>query len=90
MTNGMTSTSNRVWIGVGIGAAIGVGLALSRRRRSHWSVARASHRVADHTSDVVAASKDIVDRIRVIYNESCKLVDQAGDLWSSGRRIVGV
>ena len=88
-TNG---TNNKVWIGVGVGAAIGVAaLVLSRRRRAPWYDPRAvSKRVANHTADLAAASKDIVDRVRVIYNESCKVVEEATDLFTQGRKLVGV
>jgi hypothetical protein len=49
-----------------------------------------SRRVADRTGDLAAASKDIVDRLRIIYNESRKVVDEATELWSQGRKLAGV
>jgi hypothetical protein len=83
---------NMVLLGVGIGAAaLGVAFALSHRKRDRWSTARQmSRRVVDHTGDMAAASKDILDRIRIIYGESRKVVEEATELLSSGRKLVGV
>lgn len=88
-TNG---NGNKVWIGVGVGAAIGVAaLVLSRRRRDPWYSAKGvTRRVADHSADLAACSKDIVERVRVIYNESRKLVEEATELFAQGRKLVGV
>lgn len=87
----MQNNTNLVWIGVGVGAAIGVAVAISRRKREPWYSARqVTRRVADHTSDLAAASKDIVDRLKIIYNESCKVVEEATELWSQGRKLAGV
>jgi hypothetical protein len=35
-----------------------------------------TRRVADRTGDLAAASKEIVDRVRIIYNESRKVVEK--------------
>jgi hypothetical protein len=68
-----------------------VAFALSRRKRDRWSAAKqVSRRVADHTGDIAAASKDILDRIKIIYGESCKVVEEATELWSRGRKLAGV
>jgi len=80
-----------VWIGVGVGAALGVAFALSRRKRDRWATARhVSRQVVNRTGDLAAASKDIVDRLKIIYAESCKVVEEAGELWSRGRKLTGV
>ena len=87
--NGQRNTA--IWIGVAIGAAVGVGFALSHRKRDPWSTAKAAAgRVANRTGDISEATKDIVERIRTIYEESRKVVDDAGELWSHGRKLVGV
>jgi len=87
----MQNNSNLMWIGVGVGAAIGIAVALSRRKKEPWySPKQVSKRVADHTSDLASASKDIVDRLKIIYNESCKVVEEASDLWAQGRKLAGV
>ncbi len=80
-----------MWIGVGVGAAIGVAVVLSRRKRDRWYAAKqVSRRVAGHTSDLASAGKDIFDRLKIIYAESCKVAEEATDLWSQGRKLAGV
>lgn len=80
-----------IWIGVALGAAVGVGFALSRRKRDPWTKAReAAGRVASHTGDISEATKDILERIHTIYEESRKVVEDAGELWAHGRKLVGV
>jgi LPXTG-motif cell wall-anchored protein len=91
MTSQNGSNSNMIWIGIGVGAAIGLAFALSRRKKDRWSAAKeVSQRFADRSGDLAAAGKDIVDRIKVIYDESRKVVEEAGELWSHGRKLVGV
>jgi gas vesicle protein len=75
-------------MGVGVGAAIGVAVALNRRKRSGWYTA--TRRVADKTNDLAVVSKDMLERIKVIYAETRKVVDEATELWSQGRKLVGV
>jgi hypothetical protein len=80
-----------LWIGVGMGAAIGAAVVLSRRKRDPWySAKEVSRRVADRTGDLAAASKDIFDRLKIIYTESRKVVEEATELWSNGRKLAGV
>jgi len=87
-TNG--DRNRAIWIGVAIGAAVGVGIALSRRKREPWAAAREmTKRVANRSGDISEATRDIVDRIKTIYEESCKVVEDAGELWSHGRKLVG-
>ena len=79
-----------IWIGVAIGSAVGVGIALSRRKKDPWASARSvTKRVANRTGDISEAAREIVDHVRNIYEESCKVVDEAGDLWAHGRKLVG-
>jgi len=86
------SNANLVWIGVGVGAAaVGVALALARRKKNNWSTAKqVSRRLADKTNDLAEVGKDIFDRIKVIYNESRKVVEECNELWSHGRKLAGV
>ncbi len=86
-----TNGHNRaIWIGVAIGTAVGLGIALSRRKKDPWESARAvSKRVASRSEDISDAARDIVDHIKTIYEEGCKVVEEAGELWSHGRKMVG-
>jgi hypothetical protein len=85
------NNANLVWIGVGVGAALGVAFAVTRRKRDRWYTAKqVSRRVADQTGDLAAASKDIFDRLKIIYVEGGKVVEEATELWSRGRKLAGV
>jgi len=90
MTNG-NSNYNKVWIGLGIGAAVGLAAGLRwHRNGDRWYAAkRITRRVADRTSDLAETGNKIFDHVRVIYNESRKLADDAADLWSQGRKLAG-
>jgi gas vesicle protein len=85
------NNNQMIWIGVAVGAAIGIGIALSRRKKTRWDTAREmTRRVADHSSDLADSTKDLVERVRVIYEEGRKVVEEAGHLWEHGRKLVGV
>ena len=85
------NNNQMIWIGVAVGAAIGIGIALTRRRKSRWDMARdMGRRVADHSPDLADATKELVERVRVIYEEGRKVVEDAGHLWEQGRKLVGV
>ena len=88
----MNGQNRAIWIGVAIGAAVGLGFALSRnKKRDPWVTAKhAAERVASRTSDMSDATKDMVERIRTIYEEGRKVVEDASELWSHGRKLVGV
>ncbi len=89
MNNGQFG-NKAIWIGIAVGAAVGIGIALSRRKKSRWDTARElTHRVASKSSDLGDATRDIVDRIRTIYEESRRIVEDAGELWAHGRKLVG-
>ena len=78
-----------IWIGIAVGAAVGIGIALSRRKKSPWDSARGiTKKVADHSGDFADATSNIVERVKNIYNEGCKVVEEAGELWAHGRKIV--
>ena len=84
-------TSRLIWIGVAAGTAIGVGIALSRRKRSGWDSARAvTRRMANRSGDFADATKDIMERVKTIYEESRRVVEDANELWEHGRKLVGV
>jgi ABC-type Zn2+ transport system substrate-binding protein/surface adhesin len=78
-----------IWIGIAVGAAVGIGIALSRRKRSPWdSARRITNKVADHSGDLADATSNIVERVKKIYDEGCKVVEDAGELWAHGRKLV--
>ncbi|MCL4402355.1 MAG: YtxH domain-containing protein [Acidobacteria bacterium] len=81
-----------IWLGVAIGAAIGVGFAISRsRKRDRWSSAKdVTRKFSDHSGDLAEKSKDIIARAQNIYQEGRKIVEDATELWSHGRKLVGV
>jgi hypothetical protein len=81
---------NRVWMGIAAGVAIGVGVMLSRRRsHSRWDRARnIVKRVDADRGELAEVGRDLLDRIRVIYDESRKVVDEAQSLWARGRSVM--
>lgn len=82
-----------VWLGVAIGAAIGIGYAVSRsgHRRDRWSSAKdISKRMSEHSGDLAARGKEIIERAQNIYEEGRKIVEDASELWSHGRKMVRV
>jgi len=79
-----------IWIGVAVGTAVGLGIAFSRRKRSPWDSARAvTKRVANRSADISEIAREMVERVRTIYDEGRKVVDDAGELWIHGRKLVG-
>jgi hypothetical protein len=46
--------------------------------------------MASHSGDLADATRDIVERIKVIYEEGRKVVEEAADLVHQGRKMVGV
>lgn len=87
----LENNSGKIWLGLAIGTAIGIGIAISRRpKKNKWDVARrASKQLQGHSAELADAAGDIVDRVKNIYAESAQLVEDACDLWSRGRKLVG-
>ena len=83
--------SGKIWMGLAIGTAIGLGIALSRRpKKSKWDVARrAGKQLQGRSAELAGAANDIVDRVKTIYAEGAQIVEDACELWSRGRKIVG-
>jgi hypothetical protein len=82
--------SGKIWLGVALGTAIGLGLALNRRPKSRWDAARrATKNISDASADLADAARDIVDRCKVVYEEGSRILEDAGELWSRGRKLVG-
>jgi hypothetical protein len=92
MATEMWDGNSKVMIGIAIGAAVAIGIVFSRmnRKKTPWDAARdITKRVSDKSSDLAAVTRDMVDHVRTIYDEGCKVVEEAGELWSHGRRLVG-
>ena len=85
--------NNKIWIGIAIGAGIGVAFVLSaRNKRSRWDrfdPREMTQRLAENQEDLVQRGKDMMDRIRLIYEEGRKVVDDANEIWHHGRKLVG-
>ncbi|HEX3880812.1 MAG TPA: hypothetical protein VHW24_27710 [Bryobacteraceae bacterium] len=82
--------SGKIWLGLAIGTAIGLGLAYSRRPKSKWDVARrATKEISGKSAEFADAARDIVDRVKVIYEEGARIAEDAGELWARGRKLVG-
>jgi hypothetical protein len=78
-----------IWIGVAAGAAIGIGIALSRGKPTSWPSANGvTKRTGEGAGDLADRTKDIVNHVRTIYDESRKVVEEASDLWEHGRKLV--
>jgi hypothetical protein len=92
MRRSMNANRN-IWIGIAVGAAVGIGIALSRRNRHRtpWEHARhLSKRVTGHSGDLADTTRDIVDRVKHIYEQGRRVVEDAGELWEHSRKLVGV
>ncbi len=85
-----SNQASKIWLGIAVGAAVGIGIMLSRRKKTRWESAREiTRRVADQSSELGDVTRNLVDRVRNIYEETLKVVDDAGQLWSRGRKLAG-
>src|SRR5581483_205613 len=78
MTSGGRSMNNKVWIGIAIGAGIGIAFAVSSRssRRSRWDrwdTREMTKRLVDSREDLLDKGKEMMERLRVIYEEGRKV-----------------
>lgn len=84
-----SNTARNVWLGIAVGAAIGLGFALSRRKRDRWRSAKhITKRISRNSEDLAEKGRQILDRVKVIYEEGRKIAEDAADLWAQGRRLV--
>jgi hypothetical protein len=84
--------SNKIWLGIAMGTALGLGIAYSRRpkKRTGWDIARqATKKISDRSGEFSDAARDIVERVKTIYDEGSHIVEDAGELWSRGRKLAG-
>ena len=86
--------NNKLWIAIAAGAGIGIAVVLGTRAQkrnswNHWDTREMSKRIANHKDDLLDRGRDMMDRLRVIYEEGRKVVEDAGELWEEGRKLVG-
>jgi hypothetical protein len=82
--------SGKIWLGIALGTAVGLGIAYSRRPRSRWDIARrATKEISSRSAEFGEAARDIVDRVKNIYDEGARIAQDAGELWTRGRKLVG-
>jgi hypothetical protein len=90
LKNGMQK-SNAGWIisGVAIGSGIALAYAASRKKKN-WRdrLMDTADTVARRREDLAESGKNIVDRVRIIYEESRKVMEEASELWAHGRKLV--
>ena len=85
-----SNQARKVWFGIAVGAAVGIGIMLSRRKRTRWDSARElTRRVADHSSEFGDVTREMVDRVGTIFQETRKVVEDAVELWTRGRKLAG-
>ncbi len=83
------SNETKIWLGIAAGVAVGIGVAISRRKKSRWETVRAlPQRMTARSGDLAEATRDLAGRVAHLYGESRKLVEDAGRLWSNGRKLV--
>jgi hypothetical protein len=93
--NGACSTweahSGKIWLGIALGTAIGVGIAISRRpKKNGWDIARrATKEISGRSAEIGDAAREIVDRVKTIYEEGSRIAEDAAELWTRGRKLVG-
>jgi hypothetical protein len=79
--------SGKIWLGIAVGTALGLGIAYSRRpKKSRWEIAR--QQINEHSGDFADAARNIADRVKVIYEEGSRIAQDAGELWTRGRKLV--
>jgi hypothetical protein len=49
----------------------------------------ATKRFSNKSEDLAEVSRDILERVKTIYDEGRRVVDDAGELWTHGRKLVG-
>ena len=45
--------------------------------------------MSNKSEDMADVSRDILERVKTIYDEGRRVVEDAGELWMHGRRLVG-
>jgi hypothetical protein len=83
--------SAKIWLGIAMGTAVGLGIAYSRRpKKTRWDMARqATKNLGEHSGDFADAARDIADRVKTIYEQGARIAEDAAELWTRGRKLVG-
>jgi len=84
--------TTKLWLGIAAGTAIGLGIALSRRpMKTGWDAARRiGERLSDRSGDLSEAAANIIGRVKIILDEGRKVAEDAGALWTQGRKVAGL
>ena len=83
------SDETKIWLGIAVGVAVGIGVAISRRKRSRWETVRAiPQRMTERSRELADVTRDLAGRVAGLYEESCRLVEDAGRLWANGRKLM--
>jgi hypothetical protein len=85
--------NNRMWIAIAVGAGIGVAVVLGvrnnkRSRWDRWDTRDLAKKFNNQKDDLLVRGRDLMESIRVICEEGKKVVDEAGELWHEGRKLV--
>ena len=82
--------NNKIWIGIAIGAGIGIAFAVNARnhKRSRWDARELSRKFSGQRDELIERGKELMEHVRVIYDEGRKVVENAGELWDHGRKLV--
>ena len=91
MENNGHRNNNTGWIISGVAIGTGIALAVASARKKHrWQdrLLDTAENVARRRDELAETGRNIFDRIRIIYCESRKVIEEAGELWTHGRRIV--
>jgi hypothetical protein len=89
--NGAYGTSTG-WIisSVAIGTGIALAISASRRKRN-WRdrLLDGADNMARRREELAKSGKNIADHMRIIYEESRKVMEETAELWSHGRKLFG-
>ena len=50
---------------------------------------RATKQISGRSAEIGEAARDIVDRVKTIYEEGSRIAEDAAHLWTRGRKLVG-
>jgi hypothetical protein len=93
LDTGWDSASTRVGLAVILGVAIGLGLAIKLRKflrtREKPAEAAAHEAGTEISPELAEADRLLAERRSVIYQAGLKSAEEAGSLWTQGRKLAG-